>query len=505
MASGWMKAAGAAWRLSQAAGNAAGNAAQSAAANAANNRVSRGARNGILGPWDPPPPPGAGLHGYWDYRGVARPSDIAPGALDFPLGRYREPRRWTAKYEIGISERIANEHSLVLGPTRSGKTASIIAPWIYHAIRLGYSVLAVDVKGRDDLIGEVKRYSVHHGSLGAPVLKWDYNDPARSVSWNWISDLRSDAEINAAVEAICGRPNPADPNRFFHQVSMKYLRGLLQLAPTIQGNVSLAGIVRLLNDQRAVSALVAARPGHPGAGRLSELCSLSPGEFVKYTAELRTHLETLDTPGFAQVTKANNFSFDHLRSSSPLLAIVSVPTADGELGRAAGSLFLGQFVQRALTGFGTHPRPTLLVLDEAARVQDRIDLGATLSLVAGAGVSVLLATQDVTQFEEKSREEILANCGTMICLPRVSADTTGYFIRRIGDMPFTTRSSSTSTGHQTGGNRSWTTSTELASAIGHREISTPPPQLGPRPGFVHSPSLSPRPVIVDLTRQDLLP
>lgn len=501
MANGWMRAAGAAWRVSQAAGN----AAQSAVTNAANNHVSRGARSGILGPWDAPPPPGTGIHGYWDYRGVARPSDITLGTLDFPLGRYREPRRWIARDEIGICERVANEHSLVLGPTRSGKTASIIAPWIYHALRLGYSVLAVDVKGRDDLIGEVKKYSTHRGSLGAPALKWDYNDPARSVSWGWISDLRSEAEINAAVEAICGRPNPADPNRFFHQVSMKYLRGLLQLAPTVQGGLALNGIVRLLNDQRALSSLVAARPGHPGADRLSELCPMSPGEFVKYTAELKTHLETLDTPGFAHVTKTNNFSFDHLRGPSAVLMTASAPTSDGELGRAAGTLFLGQFVQRALTGFGTHPRPTLLVLDEAARVQNRIDLGATLSLVAGAGVSVLLATQDVSQFDEKSRDEILANCGTMICLPRVSPDTTGYFIRRIGEMPFTKRSSSTSTDPRTRGNRSWTNSTELGSAIGHREISTPAPQLGPRPGFVHSPSLSPRPIIVDLTRQDLLP
>ena len=286
---------------------------------------------------------------------------------------------------------------------------------------------------------------------------------------------------------------------------MKYLRGLLQLAPTIQGPLALADIVNLLNDQRALTALVTARAGHPGAARLSELCPMTAGEFVKYTAELKTHLETLDTHGFAQVSAAKGFSFDLLRGPAPVLMVVSAPASDGELARAAGTLFLGQFVQRALVGFGTHPRPTLLVLDEAARVQNRIDLGATLSLVAGAGVSVLLATQDVSQFDEKSRDEILANCGTMICLPRVSSDTTAYFIRRVGEMPFTTRSSSTSFQRHTGSNRSWTSSTELGKVIGHREISTPAPQLGPRPAFVHSPSLSPRPIVVDLTRQDLLP
>jgi type IV secretory pathway TraG/TraD family ATPase VirD4 len=232
---------------------------------------------------------------------------------------------------------------------------------------------------------------------------------------------------------------------------------------------------------------------------------MSPGDFVKYTTELKTNLETLDTQGFAAVTATGGFTFDHLRSSRPVLVIVSAPVSDGELARAAGSLFLGQFVQRALAGFGTDPRPALLAVDEAARVQNRLDLGATLSLVAGAGVSVLLATQDVSQFEEKSREEILANCGTMICLPRVSSDTTDYFIRRAGQMSFTTRSASTGTSPRQGSNRSWTSSSELGKVIGHREISAPAPQLGPRPGFVHSPSLSPRPIVVDLTRPDLQP
>jgi type IV secretory pathway TraG/TraD family ATPase VirD4 len=361
----------------------------------------------------------------------------------------------------------------------------------------------VDVKGRDDLLAEVKRYSLHKGPLGAPALKWDYNDPARSVSWNWIADLHSDAEINAAVEAVCGRPNAADPNRFFHQAAMKYLRGLLQLAPTISTPVTLAQIAHLLSDQQALSSLVAARAGHPGADRLLELCPMSPGDFVKYTTELKTNLETLDTRGFAAVTAADSFTFDHLRSSQPVLMIVSAPTSDGELARAAGSLFLCEFVQHALAGFGPHPRPTLLALDEAARVQNRIDLGSTLSLVAGAGVSVLLAAQDVSQFDDKSCDEILANCGTMICLPRVSSDTTDYFIRRVGEMTFTTHSTSNAVSLRNGSNRSLTSSTELGKVIGHREISTPAPQLGPRPGVVHSPSLSPRPIVVDLTRPDL--
>lgn len=500
MSKNWWRVAKGTWKLSTAASA----ATEAAVVNATNGRLSRGAREGVLGPWDSAPPPRAVRTGLWDYRGVARPADIAPLRIDFPLGRYREPKRWTAKQPIGLPEAVANEHTIVLGPTRSGKTASMIAPWIHAALGLGYSVVAVDVKGGDDLLGEIKRFSAAHGRVGAPVVKWDYTDPSRSASWNWISDARTDSEINAAVEAICGRPSPNDPNKFFHQSAIKYMRGLLQLAPTLPRTVALRDLLVLLNDQVQLEALVQGRRGHPGAGRLAELVGLSPGDFLKYTMELKTHLETLDTAGFAAVSRASQFSFDMLRGPEPVLVIVTAPVSDGTLADAACSLFLGQLLQRVLSGFGSVARPTFLALDEAARIQSRLDLGSTLSLVAGAGVSVLLATQDVSQFRDDVRDEILSNCGTMICLPRVSKATTEYFAGRLGEMYFGALSDTTSNDRRTGSSRSWTRSTERASVLGHREVSSPPPQLGSWPGIVHAPSVATRPIVVDLTRQDLV-
>lgn len=496
---GWWNIARGAWKVS----NAAGNAVEGVTIGALSNRVSRGAKRGILGPWDSAPPPRAMQAGLWDYRGVARPDDILQAAADFPLGRYREPRRWTARREIGLPGAIANEHTIVLGPTRSGKTVSIIAPWIHCALGLGYSVVAVDVKGHDDLLSEIKRYSSFRGSLGVPVVKWDYTSPSISAAWDWVGGLETDGEINAAVDAICGRPMPNDANKFFHQSAIKYLRGILQLAPTIPTQVTLPGIVGILHDQSKLESLVQARVGHPGAQRLSELVGLSPGDFMKYTMELKTHLETLDTAGFASVTSRQEFGFDLLHGYQPVLVIVTAPVSDGALADAACSLFLGQFLQRALSGFGSVGRPILLALDEAARVQDRIDLGSTLSLVAGAGVSVLLATQDVSQFDAVRRDEILANCGTMVCLPRVSRATTDYMAGRLGEMYFGALSTSVSRDRRGSPSQSWTRDGEKAPMLGHREIASPHPQLGDWPGVVHAPSLASRPILVDLTRQDL--
>lgn len=502
MASTWWNLTKGTWKAT----NSMSQAMQGAVNDARNNRLSSGARRGVLGPWDPPPPPRAHQAGLWDYRGVARTRDIAHATADFPLGRYVDPRHWRTKQTFGLPAQVANEHTVVIGPTRSGKTVSIIAPWIHSALQLGYTVVAVDVKGNDDLLREIKTYSAARGRLGVPVLKWDYTDPARSMSWNWIADVCTEGQINAAVEAICGRPSPQDPNKFFHQSAIKYLRGILQLASAAAIPMTLRDILAVLSDPAKMDGFVRSRLGHPGAHRLVELTGLGPGDFIKHTMELKTHLETLDTNGFSAVTRPSSaqFRFDDLAGTGPALIIVNAPMADGALADAACSLFLSQLLQRLLTNFNQRKRSVLLALDEGPRVQHRIDLGSTLSLVAGAGASVLLACQDVTQFQPDVRDEILSNCGTMVCLPRVSKATTDYFSGRLGQMNFGSMS------HNVGGRggfgqpgSTWTHSTVTGAVLAHREISSPPPLLGCWPGFVHAPSLSARPVVVDLDRADL--
>ena len=117
---------------------------------------------------------------------------------------------------------------------------------------------------------------------------------------------------------------------------------------------------------------------------------------------------------------------------------------------------------------------------------------------------MLLAAQDVSQFDDEDRDEILANCGTVICLPRVSKVTTDFFSGRLGDMYFSSRTQGYSSGGAGGGGYTWTHGQEKGVVLGHREIASPHPLLGEWPGFVHCPSLSSRPIVVDLTRQDLL-
>jgi type IV secretory pathway TraG/TraD family ATPase VirD4 len=464
-------------------------------------RGARAARYGVVGPWDPPLPPR--ISGVLDYSGLARPQDIQPSRIDFPLGRYISPRgKWRPKDPFGLSTSVVNRHAVVIAPSRSGKTASVVGPWIHAAVRLGYVVVAIDVKGNNDLLSEVKQYAATQPPLGGmPVLIWDYRNPSRSVSWNWVRDLDSDGAINAAVEAICGRASDNDPNRSFHFRDMKYLRGLLELTSLSQPPMTVRGLIQTLEDQTALEALVLQHASTRGASRLRELCGHTPFDYVRAVQFVTTHLETLDTQGFVDVTSRSQFRMSALDGMSGALVIVNAPVADQSLSAAASGLFVGQLLFRRLQRFATPSSPMLLVLDEAARLQDRIDLGALMSLAAGAGVSVLLSVQDVTQFEEIRRSEILANCGTCVVLPGVSSDTSEYLGNRLGKRQRLSLSESTTHDRHSGTGTSYSRVVELAPVLEHNEISHLP--FGRFSAVVHTRHLSPKPILVDLTRSDL--
>lgn len=497
----WWRGARGLMSASTSASRSLSNQAQVRAASRRLRRDTRAASRGVVGPWDPPVPPG--VSGYLDYSGLARPEDIGPVSNDFPLGRYVVPKgQWEVGEAIGLPLNVLGSHAVVVAPTGSGKTSSIIAPWIHGGLRAGFTVVAVDVKGNGDLIQEVLQYAASQPPIGgAPIVRWDYRDPGRSMSWNWLSELNSDGAVNAAVEAICGRGRDNDPNRNFHLRDMKYLRGLLDVQRCLRGPVTVRNLVQFLEDQDALRSLVSQAGATRGAGRLQELCGLSQHEYAKAVQFVLTHLETLDTDGFNAVTKVREFEITNLDALSGYLVVINSPVADQTLSAEASGLFLSQLIYHRLGQFGSPGSPLLLVLDEAPRLQDRIDLRALLSLSRGAGMSIVIAAQDVTQFEEGARSEILSNCSTFVCLPGVSQATTSFFGGRLGTRRITSVSHSQSVDLERGRGLNVSRSIEEVPVLGHSEISSPP--FSPYSAIVHSRNLSHKPILVDLLRSDL--
>lgn len=461
----------------------------------------RGARRGYLVPGDPAPPGNAG-NGYFDYRRVLDIRSVPQHlrTAPFSLGQFVRPARGPIG-PIGLPLEALRQHAIVAGRTGGGKTTGIVVPWVIGALAEGCSVVTVDVKGDllDKIVAEVAAMGL---TLGARKVSLDYTRPSTSVKWNWIAELDSDRAVENAVVSILGRrPPPATDPHFYHQDS-QILRGLLEIASVSpkRNRLTASDLLRLLKDQALLSTALTKYGSTPGAVRLADLPHLYPDDYAKRVTGVSVKLDSLARPSVAAVTGESRFQMQRIFDQPMLLNLVA-PMQDGQMAEMLCSLFMNQLLKHIYDRF-TSPsaRPVLLMLDEAARLSERIDYEQVLSVARAAGAFVVLAVQDVSQFKDKDeRSSILSNCATFVCLPGVSPATATAFSERLGQAPVET--ASVSRGPSPGG--IWTSTTTsssvaMAPVLGTREIMQPP--FGGRPAIVHAREISDAPFIVDLTR-----
>ncbi|WP_244928759.1 TraM recognition domain-containing protein [Nocardioides sp. W7] len=411
-------------------------------------------------------------------------------------------RSFPAEGEIGITPRTANKHTVVYAPSQIGKSTSIIAPWIHAAMGQGYFVVALDLKGNGDLLDMVQTYARAAGDLPDVALtNFDYTDAQRSATWNWISDLNGeDGAITTAATAIIGDDREVDPNREFRLRDLKWLQGLLEYASTSDHPWTVASLLRLLHDQPRLAQYVGNDAPQRAQTRLRDLISLSPDDYHTRVQFLVTYLEALNTHDFNRVTGRRGIDLSRV-SDEPGLLVVTAPLAHGRSSTAVSGLFLSQFIRQQMLQFNRSSRPVLLVLDEAPRLADRLNLAQLLTTSASSGMSILLALQEVTDFDEQQRETILANCGTHILMAGAGPETTDYFGRRLGNRTVARQTQSMNHSRQSGATFQTGVQNSDVPVLGRTEMANPPGSA--YAGIVHCRDLSAKPILVDLVRADL--
>jgi type IV secretory pathway TraG/TraD family ATPase VirD4 len=462
-------------------------------------RGAQAARRGVVGPDDQPPPPELVAQTY-DYRGLARPQDLRLSPWAYRLGQLREPgRSWKLlEGEFGLADSEIARHAAVIGPSRSGKTSSIAVPWIYGALASGRSVIAADVSG--ELWPALREYGATLGTLNIKVFHWSYADPRNSCSWRWLDELDGEDAVEAAVEAILGRERANDPAPFRHQRDMRYLSALLKLVRA-RPQPAVARLLDALVDPSRFRAFLSAFPRGDAVRDLSELLALTPDQFAGAVSGVLNGLRPLATPAVRKVTETSGFTLDML-SGRPSLLVVGAPATGARTTQSTLGLLLALAANRWLGGPTGRRTPLLLMLDEAPCIQERVNLVTLLSRGGSTDVAVVLSAQSVTQFAEEDREEILSNCATMIMLPGTGRASTDDFAERVGQRAALGLTRSVQRNSiWTAPQRGLSSANELAPMIGHRELSMPP--FEGYPAIVHASSLGPRPILVDLTREDL--
>lgn len=494
---GWVPLGRGVWRMSKSVADGAASGLARASEEIALTRASRGPRRGVLSPGDPDPPPTAPTD-YYDYRGVARGSDLCQlEGAPFPLGRLVDPRRGH-RFKLGLPFDVLRRHAAVIGPTGGGKTKGLIVPWVAAALRLGHCVIAVDIAG--DLLEDLARHRSATGALNAEVAQWDLSKPRDSISWSWLKSLTDDEAVDAAVEALQGRQPPNDPQPFFHQRDGRFLKGLLQLAQADQPTATGSDILGIVRNPAALESLIDRQPSHPATARLLDLYGRSYSDYSQATSGLVNALEVLEHGGLKSITSRDELQIDQL-FDSPRLLVVGAPLHAGKIGVAASSLLLSQVINRLYRRF-THDRGqhVFLVLDEAARLADRLRLEELLSVSRRARVSVVLAAQDVAQFKDASeRISLFGNCATYVSLPGRSTVSAEYLQSRLGQRYQSSMSISRS-GAQLRDLPTKSSQVSLIDVLGVREILDPP--WGPRSAIVHSQPIVSKPFVVDLSRPE---
>lgn len=501
------KAVGVGARLGARAGASMGD---SLASKLALHNAGRGARRGFLAPGDPTPPPTAGTD-YLDYRGVAAwPEARNLDGGQFPLGGFVDLQKGKLRGPIGLSGHVLNRHAAVVGPAGSGKTFSLLIPWIYSALASGWSVVAVDVKG--DLHENFLDYkdAQGEGALGAGLTRWDFMDPRASTPWEWLTELTSDARVDAAVTALLGRRaenSTADP--YFYQRDYRTLRGLLLFARAALPHVRTASdLLRTLEDDVKLEAAVRQSPRAPGAGDLDAALRYPQADYPKVISGVVTALSALTTTGVNRVSKGSStrpsLNLERALDDHRLL-IVGAALKGGQISATLSSLLLNQLAQRLYERFGREGRPVLLVVDEAPQIVDRVDVAQLMEVSRSAGVGVVVAMQDVAQIkDENDRSSILSNAATFAILPGASPKSVEEFGRRLGQRFEHT------VGMSIGGTRSGfggapptqNYGTESVPVMREREITQPP--FGTRPAVVHVKAhelgVTGKPLLVEMQR-----
>jgi len=337
-------------------------------------------------------------------------------------------------------------HLLVVGPTRSGKTATILKPMIYQllmakkrGVPLGIS--CVEPKGDvAQIVADMAK------EMELPYTHIDPMQPEITGKFNPM-----EGEINTVAEAtvIVLKGLFGKQEDFFATVQELSARNVTKLLKELNGdNMDITDVLHTLRDDNVLRQKVAELKQRDGTTDLvhffeSELLGSMAEKYRQFVLGLRAQLENIISNDALRKIMSGKSSVDideHFETGG----ILAVNTALGML-RSSGDAF-GQFVIMHLQN-GTFRRPGtentriphFLIVDEYSRYINP-DVEIFLSLAAEYRVAGIFATQSLGQLAIESgklsgqemKRSILASCRNKIAFGGVTYEDAADFANEFG-------------------------------------------------------------------------
>jgi len=475
----------------------------------------------VLCPGDYPPDPQT-YQDVQDYRGIALESEL-PKALrkkrkgSLPLGSYVYPCDGNRQSALYLTDDIIQRHVAVFGSTGSGKTNSIIIPWVDNIIKQGHSIVLVDVIGefRDILEKTATK-------AGCRIWHWSNIDMDNSDVWNWfdeidLKDRDCDKYVNGLVDSILGE-NKYGKDIFFHERNKRWLRAAtFVLKKTQPKQAKPSELYKILTDQQRLKKLANLTSY---SRDLSDLINLD--DYSNQCSGLLNSLYFFITERVKNICEPTKDNWKRQRinlsdfTSRQTLFIIGASLEGGEESKVLSGIALNLVTERLCNRFKqtnlqqnvrklstNKTAPLYFIVDEAPRLQDRVNFDEHLSVLRHANVRMCLAAQDVSQLEDKNNKnkDIFANCNTLIVMRGCSPSTTEYFSKRLGKRI----AQSVDTSYETGDSTFISTKdkgikSESVPVLSEREIMHPPESCGEYCAVVKIPGQQ-KPFLVDLKRK----
>ncbi len=334
---------------------------------------------------------------------------------------------------------------LIVGPTRCGKTATLLKPMIYQlllqkkkGIPLGLSI--VEPKG--DVAAMVYELCLemdipctyvdpaNPNSDSFPVMKGDTDDVAEATVTVLKSMFGKQEAFFATVQELAGRNITKLLKRLYHD------------------DVNLGDVLRTMRDPVLLEDKVTELARKEGETDLiqffrSELLGAQREKYQQFVIGLRAQLENLTSNRHLEpiLTGQSDFDMDRHFAEGGVLA---VSTAIGKL-RKAGDAF-GQFVIMHLQS-GTFRRPGtentrvphFMIVDEYSRYINP-DVELFLSIAAEYKTAGIFAIQSLGQLEVEAgkinakamKQSIMTSCRSKVVFGGLSANDAMEFSREFG-------------------------------------------------------------------------
>ncbi|GAE93085.1 conjugation protein [Gracilibacillus boraciitolerans JCM 21714] len=346
-------------------------------------------------------------------------------------------------------------HTLITGPTRCGKTSTLLKPIIFSVLvqkKRGKKVGLSVIEPKSDLIMDIKEYCDEIG------LKYTYinpDDPENTDRFNVMQGDTDDvAEATVAVlQSLFGKQEA-----FFQTVQELSSRNITKLLKELKGDdLDLLDVLETLRDEKLLNKRVQElKKKDPNCELIpffeNELLGSLAEQYRKLVIGLRSQLENITANKKLRriITGTSDINLDsHFTDGGILL----INTSIGSLRKSgdAFGMFCAMHLQNAtFRRKGTERTRTdhFMIIDEYGRYINP-DVEIFLSMAASYRVAGVFAIQSLGQLEVESgrisaramKHAILTNCRNKIAFCGLSANDAKEFAEEFGKDKITMRQS----------------------------------------------------------------